>query len=384
MRRHCGALPAGAARGVAAIAALAMLSGCAMFDSNVDFKSARRAKPLEVPPELTAPAADDRFAVPGPAASTTYSEYERSRSAGGRPASAEQPVLPAVSSPARLERAGSQRWLVVKGTPEQVWKQLKDFWASLAIPLEVEQPAIGVMETAWVEERARFSVGTIRDALARALGTLYSTPERHKYRTRLEAGAAPGTVEVYVSHRRMFEVYVNAERTETRWHPQPADPGQEAEMLRRFVVFSGVDDKAARDMLAAQPAASEQRSRLVERDGNVELAIGERFDRAWRRVGLALDRIGFTVEDRNRAEGVYFVRYVDSDAAALRESEESFFSKLAFWRKKRDAQMQTRFRIVVSGKAEQSRITVMPREPGDREDRQTARKILTLLDEQLK
>ena len=46
-------------------------------------------------------------------------------------------------------------------------------------------------------------------------------------------------------------------------------------------------------------------------EGNGVLTLDEPFDRAWRRVGLALDRVGFTVEDRDRAKGLYYVRYVD-------------------------------------------------------------------------
>lgn len=359
------------------------LGGCALFDSNVDFKSAQRGKPLEVPPELTLPEQGDRFAVPGASASTTYSEYERSRS-GTRGEQAARPVLQPDTPNVRVERAGSQRWLVVQGKPEHVWERLKAFWASMEMPLAVELPALGVMETDWAEERAKVSAGTIRDMLSRALNVFYSTPERNKYRTRIEAGSAAGTTEVYVSHRQMYQIYIDEGRSDTRWQPQPADPDAEAEMLRRFAIFVGVEEKSARDLLAGAPARNAERSRLLEQEGKPVLEVDDRFDRAWRRVGLALDRSGFTVEDRNRSEGLFFVRYVDSDAAALRESQSSFWSKLAFWRDDEEIVVQTEFRIAVRGEQAHSYVSVKPRGDADPEDLATARKILGLLNDQLR
>ena len=385
MSRLIGSARAGqrlAGRFALAVLATA-LAGCAMFDSKVDYKTVKRDKPLEVPPELTVPQTGDRFAIPGSPASTTFSDYERSR-AGSRAVPSAGEVLQPDNPQIRLERAGTQRWLVVQAAPEQVWTQLKAFWEAQQIPLALELPAVGVMETDWVEERAKFSAGALRDMLAAVMNVFYSNPERNKFRTRIEKGAAPGTTEVYISHRQMFEVYTAEGQSDTRWQPQPAQPGVEAEMLRRFVVYTGVGDKMAREMIAAQSAPTPDRSRLVERDGRAALEMDERFDRAWRRVGLSLDRIGFTVEDRNRAEGVFFVRYLDSDAAALRESKKGFFSWLAFWRDDEEEKIQTEFRVVVKGEAERSYVTVRPRKDGDPDDLPTGRKILTLLNEQLR
>lgn len=361
------------------VAACVLLAGCSIFDSKVDYKSIKREKPLEVPPELTVPQGGDRFAIPG---STTYSAYERSRT-GSKAIEASGAVLQPENPKVRLERAGTQRWLVVPGNPEQVWGQLKAFWESQQIPLALELPAVGVMETDWVEERARFSAGLIRDMLSKMLDVFYSNPERNKFRTRLEKGAKPGTTEVYISHRQMFEMFVQEGQSETRWQPQPAQPGIEAEMLRRFAIFTGVDEQSAREMITAQPATPD-RSRLIEKDGRPTLEMDERFDRAWRRVGLSLDRIGFTVEDRNRAEGVFFVRYMDSDAAALRESKRSFFSWLAFWSDDEEEKVQTEFRVIVRGDGERSYVSVQPRKDGDPDDLPTGRKILTLLNDQLR
>ena len=60
---------------------------------------------------------------------------------------------------------------------------------------------------------------------------------------------------------------------------------------------------------AANPAA-----RIATVNNAPVVQLAENFDRAWRRGALALDRTGFTVEDRNRNDGLYFVRYVAPDA----------------------------------------------------------------------
>ncbi|HTG96941.1 MAG TPA: outer membrane protein assembly factor BamC, partial [Burkholderiales bacterium] len=109
-----------------AAAALAVLSACAS-DSGVDYKKAGTLPPLEVPPDLTAPARDNRYAVPDTGRSATLSGYQAERR--DQPArAAGTSVLPEVER-MRIERAGTQRWLVVQGEPpEKLWPLVKDFW----------------------------------------------------------------------------------------------------------------------------------------------------------------------------------------------------------------------------------------------------------------
>jgi len=113
------------------------------------------------------------------------------------------------------------------------------------------------------------------------------------------------------------------------------------------------------------------------------LQVEEPFDRAWRRVGLALDRIGFTVEDRDRAQGLYYVRYVDPDADN-RSPNKGFLSRLAFWRSDdKPAQAGSEYRLRVEGQGDASRVSVLSREGGvDNSD--TARRMLGLLQQQLR
>lgn len=369
---------------VAAMVASALLAGCgSLFDSNkVEYKSAGKLPPLEIPPDLTQPTRDDRYSVPdvSPKGAATFSAYSGERASQGARPSTGPEVLPQVSK-MRIERAGSQRWLVVTGSPDKIWTDLKDFWQNMGFIITVELPEAGIMETDWAENRAKIPQGIVRDTIGKALDFLYSTPERDKFRTRIEKGLQPETTEIYISHRGMYEIYTNEGRTDTRWQPRPADPELEAEMLRRLMVRMGVDEARAKTMVAE--AVQDDRAKLLPDSGSLEVL--EPFDRGWRRVGLALDRVGFTVEDRDRSKGIYFVRYVDPEIDNRKKGEdEGFFSKLAFWRdSKVDANKMPRFRIQVKAMGDASVVQVLTADGGvDQSD--TGKKILRLLHEQLK
>ena len=347
----------------------------------IDYKSARAvSNTLEVPPDLTAPTRDDRYAVPdiSPRGVATYSAYEGDRVADAVNETSE--VLVPVDN-MRIERAGSQRWLVVRGNPDDLWPQLRDFWAELGFIVNIDQPAIGIMETDWAEDRAKIPQDFLRATLGRVLDGLFSTAERDKFRTRLEPGDEPGTVEIFVSHRGMEEVYSNTQQDSTIWQPRDADPELEIEMLRRLMVYLGAEETRAVAQLQAEPVAP--RATLGLPDGRVGLAMDESFDRAWRRVGLALDRVGFTVEDRDRSQGLFYVRYIDPDADAKTEKRGFFSRMLSFGRDSRRPQTGSEYRIFVEGDRATSRVTVLSKEGGT-ESSQTARNILSLLEEQLR
>lgn len=356
-----------------------------MMDGNkVDYKTAGRLPPLEVPPDLTRPTGDDRFIVPdiNPTGSATYSAYARDRA--GRPATASPEILPKVDN-ITIERSGTQRWLVVKATPTQLWPTVKAFWQEVGFIVNIDSPETGVMETDWAEIRPRVDDGVVRNTLSKLFGSISSTSERDKFRTRLEADASRNATEIYISHRGLMEVYENttSESKRTVWQPRQADPSLEAEMLRRLMIRLGVQEARAKETV--QQAVLTPRARISRgADGVSNLMIEDQFDRAWRRVGLALDRVGFTVEDRDRSKGLYFVRYVDPDADARTKKDTGMLSRFAFWRgdasaKDRNAQ----FRIAVKENGGGSEVSIMNKD-GQAERSDTANRILALLHDQLK
>jgi outer membrane protein assembly factor BamC len=85
-----------------------------------------------------------------------------------------------------------------------------------------------------------------------------------------------------------------------------------------------------------------------------QLTIDEPFDRAWRRVGLALDRGGFSVEDRDRSVGLFYVRYIDPKLAGIEEP--NFFAKL-FGAKGPD-KTPVRYRVALKGEGGKTTVAV--------------------------
>ena len=367
-------------------AALLGLSGCksTLFEGKkIDYKSAGKTKPLEVPPDLTQPNVDERYVVPdvNPGGTATYSDYARERATQppGTPVAAEG-VLPA-GDEARIERSGTQRWIVARGEPAQLWPTVKDFWQENGFIIAQENPTAGTMETDWAEDRAKIPQDGVRSIIGKVMDGMYSTPERDKFRTRLEQGSEPGTTDIFISHRGMYEIFVEEGKERTVWQPRPADPNLEAEMLRRLMVKLGVQEAKAKTEVATAPTA--ERAKLVRgADGTPHLELDDDVDRAWRRVGLALDRVGFTVEDRDRSQGMYFVRYVDPGDES--KSSPGFLSKLKFWGSGDDKNTNAaQYRIEVAGDVNGSTVTVLGKD-GRAERSESASRIVALLYEQLK
>ena len=369
------------------LCALALaVAGCAnigLESKKIDYKSASKTNvpTLEIPPDLTSPTRDNRFAVPdtGGKGSATYSQYSGERTLAKEQQQGD--VLPKVDK-TRIERSGSQRWLVVAETPDKLWDKIKEFWQETGFLIKLELPEAGVMETDWAENRAKIGDDFIRNLLGKVLDSLYSTAERDKFRTRLEPGNEPGTTDIFISHRGMYEIYVSEGKDQTKWQPRDADPELEAEMLRRLMVHFGTDQKRAEVEMAAAKAKPQERAKLKRgTDGAGTLEVEERFDRAWRRVGLALDRVGFTVEDRDRSKGLFFVRYVDPESDS-QNKKDGMLSKLAFWKPSTPAP-QTRYRVYVKDEGAMTTVQVLSNEGGI-DQSETSRKILGLLYEQLK
>jgi outer membrane protein assembly factor BamC len=289
-----------------------------------------------------------------------------------------------------MERAGSERYLVVKGDPDKLWPVVREFWQENGFILRIDNPEAGVMETDWAENRAKIPDDPIRNVLGKVVDGMYSTGERDKFRTRMERSKTPDTVEIFITHRGMVEELtgsgVSKETDSSKWMPRPPDPTLEAEFLSRLMVRLGVEEERAKSMVAT--GRPQDRAKLVNNGsgstGALELA--EPFDRAWRRVGVALDRSGFTVEDRDRSKGLYFVRYIDPDADGGTKGSGGLLSKLAFWRKDPviDLSKLPQYQVqITDSKGDSSEVKVLGKD-GSPETSDTSKKILGLLYNQLK
>lgn len=404
---------------------LAGLTACdsiPFIDNKSDYKGAGRSRPLEVPPDLTASPASDAYSIPG---STSYSSYSQAQQ--GQEIGVEK-VLSTPDS-VRMEKSGAQRWLVVNAPAEKIWPVVREFWMDQGFAVRVENPQLGVMETEWIDSDAiqKDTSGNALDKFDKWLDKLANYADKKKFRTRLDRGEQPDTTEIYMTHRsvkgapddgknkiktQLGEIDTGYRlESETKTTMDPVDAELDAELLRRLMVKLGVEEQKSKAVVA--DAVAIKRAEVVkESDGSARLILSDPFDRAWRRVGLALDRIGFVIEDKDRSNGLFFVRYADVDIddtpkkkkglietlkfwgdddkkepeTAAKKEEKSLIDSLKFWgtddKQKTNPDKQYRVRVMDGDKGN-AVVTVVDSE-GARVRTTTANRIIALMYEQLK
>jgi outer membrane protein assembly factor BamC len=350
-----------------------------MAGDKVDYRrSSTKTAGLDVPPDLTQLARENRASGGGTVSASSMTTASAASNAVAAAAAVAATPDPTGRASLRIERLADQRWLVTSISPEMVWPQLKEFWQERGFNLESERSALGLMETDWAENRAKLPQDIIRRTVGKLIDGLYSTGERDQFRTRIERTATGGS-EIYISHRGMVEVYNSSKAENTVWQPRPTDPQLEAIFLQRLMMKLGATEEQSKAaVLDAQAPAT--RTRVIEEQGQVTLQINDTFDRAWRMVGLSLDRTGFTVEDRDRSKGLYFVRYVDPKE--INKDQPGFLSRL-FSKEKGSGPDVDKYRIAVKAEGERSTASVLNAE-GQAATEPIAKRILELLAQDLK
>jgi outer membrane protein assembly factor BamC len=351
-----------------------LLGGCESMSMSlgkkIDYKSSSSVSSLEVPPDLSTPTYDDRYQV-----------ATASGQAAARAVAKPSEILP-TNTDAKLVRAGSERYLVVKASEDAAWKTVREFWIKNGFVIASEQPTVGIMETDWAENRAGVPQDSLQKFFSKYLSFVNDTYTRDKFRTRIERGTEPGTVEIFISHHGAAQLptKINKGQPEDfQWQAVPADTNLEAEFLGRMMLAFGTPEQKATEAIAQLNKTPERAFIEKGKDGGSQLVVDDAFDRAWRRVGLALDRTGFTVVDRDRSKGLYFVRYANPDLDA--KKEKGWLDKLAFW--KSDDTKPEQYRVVVTQADPRSVVTVQ--DPAGAPDKSVnSDKILALLKDQLK
>ena len=372
-------------KGLACGLVLVSLTACSSLEGvigtdKVDYRNgAKQTSGLDVPPDLTQLNQDRRNSGGVVTASEMASQKTAPR--GSATAAAGNVALSAVGD-IKLERVNGQRVLRSSLTPEQLWPQIRGFWTGMGFEIASEQAEVGVMETSWAENRAKLPLDFIRRTIGQALDNLYSTGERDKYRTRVER--VNGGTEITIYHRGMQEVYTGQQRDQTVWQPRPADASLEGEMLSRLMLKLGGREVDAKEALQANAGSATTTKLAVEpaarnlADVPTSLTINEDFDRAWRRVGQSLDRHGFTVEDRDRKLGLFFLRYADPNLVG--KEEPNFFARILGFGKTVTA---NRYRVLVKSDGGKTLVTITDSQ-GVQQTDDNAKRILSLLQEDLR
>jgi len=354
-----------------------LIAGCATEDllmqRRVDYGSSNNlAKaPLDIPPDLSAPQTTSTFNIPGRTLLNT----------DGSPIKTD--------ARAKLVTAGGQRWLVIKGQAEKVWGETREFWLGSGFILTMDNSALGIMETDWQENRAKLPKDYVSQLLSKISARFASTGELDKYRIRMERGTDPETIEIYVTHRGLAEAYRDSGSTKTRsdknevdtiWIPRASDTELEAEMLVRMLQHFGLEEPAARQIVNT-PETKPSAEIVALANGENVLSITDTFDRAWRRISLAIERSGFVITDRDRTKGIFYVRHADSDIN--REANSGFWSKLAFWSNTEEQQKAAQLEYQVHIKQESSKI-ILSLKAKEKADPALEKQLMSDLSKQLK
>src|SRR6266702_1487451 len=390
-----------------------LVAGCGTSSpTKIDYKSDSKSKQvsLAVPPNMIDETPDQR-SLPPQGGETSLSALKQVQAQA--PAANSVVVVPPVKG-MHIQRDGTESWLVIDSkAPAQAWPQIRRFWQEQGFLLVVDQRDKGVMETDWNETHAQINDGLIRSTLSKAMGNSYVTSERNKYRTRLEPAPNGGTY-VFVSQKGMREALTGTNNDSSKWEPKPNDPGLEQEYLKRLMAALALADsraqggdtqsadvspsgaqtapnaatagaKSAAAATAAQNVALSAQQPVPDADSangpsqlsSNELTLGEPYDRAWLRVGLALDRSNFTVDDRDLTRGLYFVRYVDPKD--MTSAEQGFWSQVFHGRKEKVAkQYRVNVRAVTPN---ETRVAVV-NDKGNVEEGPQAKQIMSLMADQ--
>lgn len=362
---------------VTVLAACSSLKETLSGQNSIDYQSAVRTDPLSVPPDLTQAATDPRYRAPA-TGSTTFSQFkaqgDRADEAGSSGLTRET-VLPSYPD-IEVKRDGELRWLVVQMSPSELFPKIEQFWYDTGFSLDVIDPKAGIMITNWAENRAKIPGSWLREALGSILEQVWDSGARDKFRTILERDGE--VTEVFINHEHMVEEVMGVEQDQVRWERGREDPGLNAAMLARLMVYLGEETEQVRQKMAQAEESALKPTIENNVQANATLVMLEPFEMSWRRVGLALDSGNFAVDDRDRSTGDFFIRYVDTDTGQSRE-EPSFFGKLFGAKEPEPAQQ---YRLHLEPEGDQTVVSVFDGD-GTPDTSETAKRMLSVLAERL-
>jgi outer membrane protein assembly factor BamC len=369
--------------------------------------------PAAVMPPAVAPAPATQVAVATPAPAVSPPAVDARFVTQAAPAG----VAVSPSSPnARIERDGDVRWLAVDVSPELAYATIKDLWAGLGYRIKRDEPLVGVVETDWIEVHDEIQEDALRNSLHKAFGAFDSNGVRSRFRARIERTASDTSI-ITITHLTMVEIVTGVFHDSTKWQRGPGDPQLEGEMLQRLALrfapvqpvrvavassgsgtayaagvgtagaTAGVSAPAATAGVAAPAAgaaaaasAGQDRVHKVSSGGAVTLQVEDSIDRTYRMVGVALDRGGFTVEDRRRDQHVFAVRYLDPDYEASEREKKGWWDRLF----NSDAKIpEQRFLIALSASGAMTVVEVQDKD-GRPDNSDTSRRIIDQLLEQMR
>ena len=299
-----------------------LISGCSWFGGKKSSSQGRRDNPsLEIPPELSQPKTSDAMTIPV----VTPEQARYGTSQGNQQAVVNTALLPATPG-AEIKQEGGIRWLELESRPEVIWQESQGFFRSLGFEISYEDAKLGMMQTNWLSNRAYSNVGFWKSLF----GGVAVTGLRDRYRVRLERTDDPNITRMFLVHQGLIEDVLEddaGQNINRFWRWRPNDPELEAELIKRFLLFRGMDEQQVEQ--AVKPKPRLERAVLQNVSNGQIVVVNDNFARTWRRVGVAIDRLGLIVTDRNRSEGLYYLK-LSEDYLAQHKSEDSGLMKKWF------------------------------------------------------
>jgi outer membrane protein assembly factor BamC len=302
-------------------ALLAPLAGCGWLtgdngifrDRSQDYRRAKLDPPLVLPAGTIAPALDDELAIPTGGEHKPLSgtfEVPRPAPIEGNPA----------AELVRIQRLGNDRWLLVKIEPGEVWPRIRQFLAGSGLAVARLDVGAGIIETDWLQPQQG---------------------GRERYRFRIEQGVQRGSSEVFV-------LQAGATAGED-WPVRSSDDEREAEMVRALGQYIADTGTAGVVSMVAQRGLESRGKVTLERGASPVLKLQLTGERAWASVELALPKAGFVVEDVNREQSAFWVRYAPPEE---QREKKGWFSWLFGSDEALLDDSHTVYRVTVSGEAD--------------------------------
>jgi len=345
---------------------LTLVYGCSttedFFDDITapDYVNSSKSKKLEVPPDLSELETNSSFDVPGDVKS--YKDYkQREQDLADNYLNPNRKKIVENPEGMKIIKSGNLRWLVVEKEPEKIWPHVKDFWEDLGFRVNIANKRTGIIETEWMDTddiKLDKNDGVI-STFDKWLDSLSGFADKRKFRTRVEIGEQ-GTTEIYISQRsaeaaadqhsrilrernadynvgtiNKIEEYKsddqpNTKKVEVSEQREIDDYEIDSELLTRLMIKLGSTDFDAKQKVLNPEVIV--KAELINNQDDLYIRMFDQYDRAWRRLGLALDIIGFVTEDKNRSEGIYYVRFSQIDLPSeKKEEEDGLLDSLIFW-----------------------------------------------------
>ena len=339
-----------------------------------DYVSSKKSKKLEIPPDLDEINTSNEYSISGqPTSLKQYQNKDEAKEAAN--------LLQNKKEKIKVVKSGNMRWLVVPASQNQVWPVVESFWEDMGFEVSSSKRK-GIIETRWIAESDLNKDDGTLGKFDAWLDALANTGNKRKFRTRIEDGIEEGTTEVYLSQRsilkgleehygrkekhfegsmdpdKMYQIekYIpddNEEKNlEIKSNFKEDDLEIQYELLRRLMVKLGNTDLDAKELL--NNAQEIKRAELISDENYKYIILSDNYSRSWRRLSLAIDMVGFLVEDKNRSDGIFYIKYSNLEIDDTKpKKKKGIISKLAFWEdeteNEEDSEGQEKYRKEIEG-----------------------------------